>query len=331
MNEKDYRSIYYDIINGYSLYNDSKRFFFIKHFDLKDLNLINKKRIQIESKASKLGLLDEKTQIKNLIEKDSWSQEKEDEIFKSKQYIKDLKYTKSKLIITKDIENINKQIKEAEDKVNKILKEKEELLGTTLESYTDKKVSEYYIYISLYKDENLKEKYLNEKEFEELEYEELFELYTKYNLGLANLIDKNIKKIALSGFFLNVYYLCNDDPYVFFGKPIIDLTFSQSELFSYGKYFKSIMTNSTTKPPDNVMNDPDAFIEWYEGTKNADSIINKNKSKNQEVLGSSIVGASEKDLKKMGIENKDGISLIKEAEKKGGSLSLQDLIKIHNA
>lgn len=331
MNEKDYRSIYYDIINGYSLYNDNKRFFFIKHFDLKDLNLVNKKRIQVESKASKLGLLDEEAQLKNLIEKDSWTKDKEDQIFRSKEYIKDLKYTKSKLIITKDLDNINKQIKEEEEKINEIIKEREELLGTTLESYTDKKINEYYVYISLYKDEGLKEKYFTEKEFEELEYLELFELYTKYNIGLSNLTNANIKKIALSGFFLNVYYLCNDDPFSFFGKPIIDLTFNQAELFSYGKYFKGIMTNSATKPPDNVINDPDAFIDWYEGSKNANATINKNKSKNQDVLGSSIIGASEKDLKRIGMENKDGISLVKEAEKKGGSLSLQDLIKLHNA
>lgn len=331
MKEKDYRSIYYDIINGYSLYNDNKKSFVIKHFDLKDLNLVNKKRIEIESKALKLGLLDEKNQINNLIEKDNWSQDKEDQIIETRQYLKDLKYTKSKLVITKDLDNINKQIEEAQEKINKFLKEREELLGTTLESYTDKKINEYYVYISLYKDENLKEKYLTQKEFEDLEYEELFQLYAAYNFGLSNLVDKNIKKIALSNFFLNVYYLCDDNPYSFFGKPIIDLTFTQAELFSYGKYFKNIMTNSTTKPPDNVMNDPDSFIDWYEGSKNINTITNKNKSKNKEALGSSIIGASEKDLKKIGMENKEGISLIKEAEKKGGALSLQDLIKLHNA
>jgi len=48
-------------------------------------------------------------------------------------------------------------------------------------------------------------------------------------------------------------------------------------------------------------------------------------------LGTSLVGASKGDLKRIGMENKDGIDLTKEAAKKGGSLSFQDLIKLHNA
>lgn len=332
MNAEEYKLIYHDILNGYSFYSDNKDSFYIKHFCLKDLNLINKRKIDIENRAKKLGLLDEKAQLKNLIDKDSWSQEKEDELEKLKDFIKNLKYTKSKLIISRDIENMNIQIKENESKLNDILKERESLLGTTLESYSTKKINEYYVYVSLYKDESLKEKLLTSEQFEELEYEELYELYSKYNLGLSKINEKNLKKISLSGFFLNSFYLCNDDPYIFFGKPVIDLTFVQTELFSYAKYFKSIITNSTTKVPENVLNDPEALVDWYEGSKNAAQISRNMKGKNtEETLGSSLVGASKEDLKKMGMKSSDNISLTEEAKKKGGSLSFQDLIKLHDA
>jgi hypothetical protein len=332
LNQEDYKSIYHDILNGYSTYSDDEVFFYIKHFCLKDLNLINQRKAEVQRRARKLGLLDEETQIKNLIEKDNWSKDKENEIIRLNQFIKDLKYTKSKLIVTRDIENINNQIKDAEKNLNIIIKEKEELLGTTLESYTNKKISEYYVYISLYQDIDLKNRYLTAQQFEDLEYEELYKLYFKYNIGIAKLSEKNLKKIALSNFFLNSFYLCNDDPYTFFGKPVVDLTFTQTELFSLAKYFKNIITNSTVKPPDNVLNDPDALIDWYEGSKNASKAIGKAKGKNQdEVLGTSVVGASKGDLKRIGMENKDGIDLAKEAAKKGGSLSFQDLIKLHNA
>ena len=155
-------------------------------------------------------------------------------------------------------------------------------------------------------------------------------MYGKYNIGLAPINEKNIKKIALSGFFLNSFYLSNDDPFIFYGKPIINLTFVQTELFSNAKYFKAIVTNSTVKPPDNVLNDPDALIEWYEGSKNASELMNKSK-KTEEALGSSVIGASKQDLEKMGMQNSGNISLTEEAKKKGGSLSFQDLIKLHNS
>ena len=145
MNQEEYKLIYYDIINGYSFYSDSKISFYIKHFSLQDINLVNTRKLKIEAKARKLGLLDEKTQMDNLIAKDNWSKAREEEIFKLKDFVKNLKYTKTKLILARDIEDINKQIKENEDNLNSILAEKQELLGTTLESYTNKKINEYYV------------------------------------------------------------------------------------------------------------------------------------------------------------------------------------------
>jgi hypothetical protein len=332
LNQEEYKLLYHDILNGYSFYDDGKDSFYIKHFTLKDLNLINKRKIEIQNKAKKSGLLEEKTQLENLIDKDSWSKDKEEKINSIKDFIKNLNYTKSKLITSRDIEDLNLQIKENQDQLNALAKEREELLGTTLESYSNKKISEYYVYVSLYKDEFLKDKLLTNQEFEELEYEELFSLYTKYNLGLSGLNEKNIKKIALSGFFLNSFYLCEDNPYTFFGKPAVELTFIQTELFSYAKYFKGILTNSTTKAPDNILNDPEALVDWYEGSKNAAQVARNTKSKNPgEALGTSLVGASKEDLKKIGMKDSSNISLTEEAKKKGGSLSFQDLIKLHNA
>lgn len=332
MSQEDYRALYHDILNGYSFFNDDNTSFYVKHFCLNDLNLISKRKIQVEHKVKKSGLPDEETQLRNLIEKDSWSKEKEKKINSLKDFIINLKYTKSKLITSKDIENINIQIKENEHELDSLLKERRELLGTTLESYVNKKINEYYVYVSLYKDEFLKNKLLSTQEFEDLEYEELYELYNKYNTALSGLNEKNLKKIALSGFFLNSFYLSDNNPHVFFGKPVIELTFIQTELFSYAKYFKGILTNSTGKVPENIMNDPEALVDWYEGSKNASKISANIKGKNsQEALGTSLIGASKEDLDKMGIKNSSNISLTEEAKKKGGSLSFQDLIKLHNA
>ena len=89
MNTEELKSIYHDILNGYSFYSDNQVEFYVKHFCLEDLDLASKRKTQIENKARSLGLLDEKTQIKNLIAKDSWSNDKENEITVYQKYIKD--------------------------------------------------------------------------------------------------------------------------------------------------------------------------------------------------------------------------------------------------
>ena len=81
------------------------------------------------------------------------------------------------------------------------------------------------------------------------------------------------------------------------------------------------------------MKDPEGLIEWFEGTKNADELLNKNtKATQKDNVATSIVGATQEDLKRLGLksEEKNGdIDLAKEAAKKGGKLDMQDLIKLH--
>ena len=39
-----------------------------------------------------------------------------------------------------------------------------------------------------------------------------------------------LKKIALADFFTNIFYLCEDNVFNFYGKPVIILTFYQIEI-----------------------------------------------------------------------------------------------------
>jgi precorrin-4 methylase len=109
----------------------------------------------------------------------------------------------------------------------------------------------------------------------------------------------------------------------------MDLTFYQAELFTHGRYFKNILQNSKNTPPDDIMNDPDKIIEWYEASTNAQEAMNKiNKDSSG---GSSIVGASREEMQKLGAidDSERGIDLAAEAAKKGGELTMDDLIKLH--
>jgi len=144
---------------------------------------------------------------------------------------------------------------------------------------------------------------------------------------------KNLKRIALSGFFLNFYHLCDDNPFTFFGQAATRLTFYQAELFGHGRYFKHILQNSKNKPPDDIMNEPDKIIEWYESSTSAQAAMDKATTSADKMGGSSIVGASRKEMEHLGAasEETEAVDLAKEAAKKGGQLSMADLLKLHGA
>ena len=140
--------------------------------------------------------------------------------------------------------------------------------------------------------------------------------------------EANIKRIALSGFFLNNFYLCKDNPKIYFGKPVVELTYNQSELFSYGRYFKHILSDMKNKPSPEIMDDPDKLIEMYNIGQNS----SKMKQSAEDSDASTVVGATKEDLERMGMSSPSedkGVSLSKEASKKGGKLSMDDLIKLH--
>ena len=117
---------------------------------------------------------------------------------------------------------------------------------------------------------------------------------------------------------------------MFYGKAIVELTFHQAELVTYARKYMNMMENAKTPAPDYLAEDPDALIEYYEGSRNADHLVDSNSEKD----ATTIVGATNKEMEKFGLDKQDGqstkkISLAEQASKKGGSLSMQDLMKIH--
>jgi hypothetical protein len=103
------------------------------------------------------------------------------------------------------------------------------------------------------------------------------------------------------------------------------------EVFGYARYFRNALSEAKHKPPDDYYENPDKLIEWLESSRNAEEIIEDSEKYHKNTEGSiatSIVGAKKEDLAKIG-KDEVGVSLHKEADKKGGVLSMQDLMKIH--
>lgn len=325
--------MFIDILKGYSLsYYKSNKLYF-KHNTSFDSGEIDHLKQEFIEKAKRNGLPTESQKEEYLILENLWSKENNEKINKLKSDISTLKQTKSKLFKSDDINEFNRQIDQKKLELITLAAERKDLLGFTVEDYANKKINEYYMFNSLFKDKDLKDRYFSEQEFDELENKDISEVLEIYNNINKNFIENNLKKIALSSYYLSLFNLCDENAYNLYGKPIIYLTFYQMEVFGYARYFKNALSEAKHKPSDEYYEDPDKLIEWLESSKNVEEVLSKNENnqkKTEGAIATSIVGAKKEDLAKIG-KDENGISLHKEAQKKGGTLSMEDLMKMHGA
>jgi len=321
------RKLYKDVILGYS-YIASENIY-IKHpFEI-DLGLIEDLYIQHFNEAKVRGLPDEKSKINELCKADLWTEDKEKKIIYNRKQVANLRDTLKKIIIKSQATTINNQIKGLEKESNEILKEREELLGVTAEKYANKRSNEMIIYRSIFKDSDLKINLFNEEDFEELDIKELSKYILIYNTVIDYFNQKNIKKMAVLPFFLNSLFLTENDIHIFYGKPIVELSTFQLELFSNGLMYKNILSKGAS-PIEEYYDDLDQLVDWYELNKNIGS-ASEVKHRSKEKDGATYIGASKDEIKSINqFDSKDEIiDIAKEAEKAGGELSMQDIIKLH--
>jgi len=329
---KNLKTSYWEIVQGSSGFEFNKQMYYMKHLSAQDAGIIEAKENFYFNKAKSQGIPTNQEKIEELIKENLYDPKNDKRILDLKLSLATMKKTRSKLYLTRDLNNIDKQIKETSQELNKLLETKESLLETTCERYTAKRMNEFYIYYSVYSDINCKNHSFILKDFEELDQFELNSLVDGYADTSLKFNSTNLKRIAVSNFFLNYFYLSDDNPYFFFGKPVSDLTFYQIELFGYARYFKDLMSKSTVKHPDEYNEDLDKLIDWYESGNNLEKIQEENNQKagkETAVQAVSVMGASKEDLKKLKKENTGAISLEEAAKKKGGSLNFEDLIKLH--
>jgi hypothetical protein len=173
-------------------------------------------------------------------------------------------------------------------------------------------------------------KLFSKEEFDELGEGQMVELIGIYNKSTKKFKSDALKRISVSGFFTNLFYLCSDNPFVFFGKSVVELTFYQIELFGYGRYYKNMIENSENKPPEEISSNPEKLVEWFESSKSARETLDKSKMGGQDGSATSLVGASKEDLQRLGLDNpNETINLAKKAAEKGGSLTMDDMMKLH--
>jgi len=330
------KSLYLDILKGYGACYGSKEFdtFYVKHLDMSSSSDIDTTYQKCYEKAKGEGLPTEKDQLEYLNEEKIWTKEEEMGLQNQESLVEGLKASKSKVYLQSQIDYFAKEIEKEQGKLEDIKAEKSEYLGFTAESYANKKINEFYIYTTIYKDADLKERFFSREEFEYINFEKFAGLVNAYNETTKYFNSVNLKRVSLSTFFLNYFYLCDDNPMTFYGKAVVELSYHQVELFGYARHFKSLLSDMKTSPPSEYYDDPDKLMEFVDAGKNAEKMLEK-AEKNDKAHGAmSVVGATKEDLRRMGLtpgssEELSGTNLQQEAAKKQGSLDMEDMIKIH--
>ena len=230
------------------------------------------------------------------------------------------------MYLRSEIQRLNIDIESAQKRLNDLKNTKAAFFNRTAESYAEERVNDFYILKCLYKDKNLSTVAFEEDQFDEIEADVLSIIIKQYSEIYRNINDNTIQQLVLQDFF-NLYMPFAENPTEFFGKSVCELTYNQVKLLIYARFFKNIFQQND-KMPQEIKNDPDKIIDYVNANENAKKMIeNKNNKDNQ---ASSIVGASSDDLEYVGLKAKGQktLSLADEAKKKGGSLSMEDMMKI---
>lgn len=293
---KDIKQVYNEICLGYSkdIWKNSN--IYIKHFSNLDLIEVDSIYNQSLEESKKKGILSYSEKIKWLIEKKLWSDDREIEINQQQDFIDGLILTNEKLIFPSQKRENEKILREETGKLNLLLYEKDRLLGTTSEKIANQKIQFYYIYISFFKNKELSENFFSLEDINNLDDEESDKLLSFYMQIIGDFDIKNIKKISISYFFINNFYICGENMQSFFGKPIYLLTNYQSSLLSYGSYFKNVFS---TNPdiPKNIKDDPEKIEEFIKQGQNLKHMLSKIDSNAQSVG----IPATKQDFEELGL------------------------------
>jgi len=322
------KKLYRDIVQGYSIFNKDDVNVYFKHLTETEAAESQDQYIKLLNLSKKRGLLDENDKIKILHNQDVWSEKEENQIKLLNKEISGDEATLNKLIIKSQINSIKDSMKDKEQKLESLNKERDELLGLTAEKYALKKSNEFLLYLTLYKDSSFKYRVFEEDEddFFDIEDSDLMEyinIYKKFNVMFDT---ENIKKIAVSSFFMNNFFHCEDNPYYFYGKPIVQLTQNQMQLFYIAKNYKYLLTKNGENPPNTVESLSD-LVNWYENRSSASNLKDKIAD---DKLGQTYIGASKEELKIIASSSKEEVvDLNEESNKAGGELSFEQILKIH--
>jgi hypothetical protein len=323
----NHRKAFRDIVRGFSTAEHGGTLVYIKHLtphdqvELEDVTDLYKKIAQDR------GLPTEEEMLDILLEGGDWTEKDEKEVERQERFIRTMEDSKRKLVLKSAQDQQNKIIEREVIKLDRKKQERLDLLGTTCEKYADTRTHDFYILRSFTKDEAGEEPLYSEKEYDELDQAYVVSLVTSYNDIFNSFTEESIQHLVLEDFY-QPYLGFSDDSTQFYGIPFCALTYNQIRMIVYTRIFKSIFENNQNIP-EKIRKDPKALLDYGSVSEEEKE---KMKGKFEGADGATLIGATAEDYEYLGIASPtQGVSLHEEAKKKGGSLTMKDMMKLSGA
>lgn len=319
------RKIFRDVVRGFSTTTLEEDFVYIKHLtphDQVELEEIEEKYFNI---ALRKGVPTEEDMLTYLKDEGQWT-DKDEKFIKDKElFLENLRKAKTKLVLKREIDKQTALI----DKEQKLLDDKKiqkiGLIGNTCEKYAKDRLNDFYMIKSFFADDKLQEPLFNQDKFDELDNHDIKKVVYKYNEIFEGFSEESIQYTILEDFY-NPYLSFAEDSMQFYGKAFCDLTYNQIRLIVYTRVFKNIF-DMNENIPESIRKDPAKLLEFGSSSKEEKD---KAKDKLTQGDGGTLVGAKQEDYDYLGVEKPtNAISLHEEAKKKGGTLNMEDLMKLH--
>ena len=330
----EYGRIYSEICRGFSTDVIEKSTVYFKHPTIAEHFSTYANYDLFIREGRKKGLLLESEKVEEAIDGGWWSSDKESKINLLRKTVQNLFKTRDRLLYASQKVEIEKQIRQNEAILITYTKERREIVGYTLEDYASSKLTEELLIAFTYKNPDFTQKLFSDRhEYYNLTDDHVEKIKNAFDTFSRVFNHETIRKIAACGFFQNLVYL-NEDAYSFWGNPTTKCTKYQIDVLLYGKMYKNMIKSyaENSKPvPEEVLNDPDKFVEWTDNQSRdpATRARSKKSRDGSSNLVSSAVGATKEDLDKMGVkvEKLKGKSLLQMAEESGGVLEKSEYFK----
>jgi len=321
-NDVNYRQLFKDLVFGWSTIRLGGLSAHLKHLSVFDQVDIEEVRTSFYANAKERGLPTEEEALSRLKEEELWASSDESKIIEQEKFVESAYGTKKQLYLKADIDKANKDIAEAQKKIDTLKAQKHELLGQTCEKYSDGRVSDHFILRSLYKDSSLQEPWYSEEEVGEMTRKEMVEVVRNYNEVYSVFDDINIQKVVLQDFYQPYLPFCEDVTNMF-SKPLFELSINQVKLVVYSRMFKNIF-EQYSKIPEEIRGDPEKIVDYVNAQEKA-----KDKLKNLDKDGAStVIGATKEDYEYLGVQQTPGDSLSAKLKEKGGKMDMKDLMGV---
>lgn len=237
---------------------------YIRHLAHSDHTEYDLKQEQYEEYALAKGGQREATRLAALKASGQWTDANESAIARQRDAITRFEDTIRNTPQPSVVESLSKQADGERAKLAKMLADRAEILGMTVEAYAQRQLNDHYIATNLFADSRLTIPFLPSSSFDDMADGAVEALLGAYHAAIDGCSEANMRALAVQDYFSSYWALCGDDASSFWGRPVCELTYYQVRLASVARYFKSILDHvDLSRVAPETRGNPDAIERLF--------------------------------------------------------------------